>query len=152
MSHLPVNERFLKHVLKTESCWIWTACCFENGYGCFNFRNKNWKASRVAYTLFKEEILGGLFVMHSCDNKKCVNPNHLFTGTAKDNMQDYIRKGLRKLPTHCPKGHEYTHENTRRRKQKDRINYRECKKCCNAADLIRSQGGLRMKKYRDKKL
>lgn len=50
-------------------------------------------AHRVSWELFRGPIPNKLFVLHKCDNKNCINPDHLFLGTAKDNIHDCIRKG-----------------------------------------------------------
>jgi hypothetical protein len=63
------------------------------GYGVVNIGNTYGGAHRLSYTLNVGEIPQGLHVLHKCDNRKCVNPNHLFLGTQKDNNQDMGRKG-----------------------------------------------------------
>lgn len=92
-------DRFWSKVNKAgdNDCWEWQAS-LRNGYGAFKFRGKMWIASRVAYTLTKGEIPNGLLVCHTCDNRKCVNPAHLFLGTYVDNAQDMIAKGRQYMP------------------------------------------------------
>ena len=65
-------------------------------------------AHRVSYEIFKGKIPEGLFVCHSCDVKRCVNPDHLWVGTQQDNMMDHLKKGLAKgaSKTHCIRGHD----------------------------------------------
>ncbi len=91
----PVEPRFLEYVNKTDTCWIWTGSLGgdNRNYGSFNVNGRTKRAHRVSYELYKEKIPKGLLVLHSCDNPSCVNPEHLFLGTQKDNMQDMSNKG-----------------------------------------------------------
>jgi hypothetical protein len=65
----------------------------EHGYGWVTFRGKNMVASRRAWIIANGEIPDGMKVLHRCDNPACVNPEHLFLGTQKDNVHDMINKG-----------------------------------------------------------
>lgn len=63
-----------------------------NGYGQIHLNGKTVYAHRVAYELAKGSIPEGMFILHSCDNRKCVNPDHLSVGTFDDNMADMVDK------------------------------------------------------------
>lgn len=88
------KERFWKYVDKKKGdCWEWTGVLTTSGYGKFEIDGKTLVASRVVYEWECGIIPEGMFVCHTCDNPKCVRPEHLWVGTAKDNNLDCINKG-----------------------------------------------------------
>lgn len=91
----PLQDLFWPKVLKTETCWLWTATLSNKGYGKIGVCNPRRVASahRVAWELTHGPIPDGLWVLHKCDVRACVNPSHLFLGMAKDNTDDMNRKG-----------------------------------------------------------
>lgn len=75
-------------------CWEWNNKRRPAGYGMFYFRGKWFSAHRISFQIVKGDIPDGLFVCHSCDNKSCINPAHLFLGTNRDNILDAVKKGI----------------------------------------------------------
>ena len=89
-------QRFNKKYVINEvtDCWEWTHSVNNIGYGMFRFSSSGMRtAHRVSYELFNGPIPKGLAVCHSCDNPICVNPEHLWVGTLKQNAQDMVAKG-----------------------------------------------------------
>lgn len=85
--------RFWSKVRKTKKCWIWTGAKILSGYGRFGIKNKAYYSHRISWSLVNGTIPKGFQILHKCDNPSCVNPNHLFIGTQKDNMLDMMKKG-----------------------------------------------------------
>lgn len=92
-------ERFLSYFKQDgENCWNWTGALFAQGYGCIGISGgKVVKAHRFSYEHFIGQIPEGKLVCHKCDNKKCINPGHLFLGSHHDNNLDCVRKGRHPL-------------------------------------------------------
>lgn len=84
----PIAERFWEKVDKSGDCWLWTAAVGLDGYGVFGLgRGKLVRAHRLSYQLSVGEIPEGLFVLHKCNVRLCVRPDHLMAGTHYENMR-----------------------------------------------------------------
>ena len=89
-----MEERFWSKVSQPndKGCMNWLGGCWKSGYGCFQFNKIRYRAHRFSYTITKGVIPDGKIILHSCDNRKCVNPEHLSTGTSKENSTDMVNK------------------------------------------------------------
>lgn len=109
-----LRQRVLDNFMPvTETgCWIFMGTWAKNGYGTAGVGNSN-RSPALAHRFFYEQMRGpiplGMFVCHKCDTPQCVNPDHLFIGTPRDNTQDGIRKGRIKYPIgYCFKPYKLT--------------------------------------------
>jgi len=117
-------------------CWIWMGYVDQYGYGQININGKKEKVHRVLYGVVPK----GLEIDHLCRIHSCCNPDHLEAVTHKENCRRSPLQGhsLRKVnaahraKTHCPHGHEYTEQNTLKRR-----GVRECKTCARIGSLAR---------------
>lgn len=117
----PISERFWPKVEKTDSCWNWIgAIDNRTGFGVIKQEGKSSciLAHRVSYELNIGEIPNGMRVLHSCGNRKCVNPAHFYLELRPSEVN--------KTKTHCPLGHPYSGENLYLRPNS---NKRGCKAC-----------------------
>ena len=93
VSMKPIQRIFDNVLLEgKDGCWKWLSAFDAKGYGVLNFRGSHWKAHRFSHTIFNGEIIDNLHVLHSCDNRYCVNPAHLRLGTNRDNVSDMVSR------------------------------------------------------------
>lgn len=104
MDNRTLKERFNEKWMPepTTGCWLWMGDHFRDGYGKIRAYDKTSRAHRVSYRIHLGEIPPGMCVCHKCDTPSCVNPDHLFLGTHKDNAHDRDAKGR----AHRPRGEE----------------------------------------------
>lgn len=107
----PLKELFMLHfdIKNDDECWEWKSSLIGSGYGQFQCRINgivHRYAHRVSWVLYKGDIPDGMKILHKCDNRKCVNPNHLFIGTQKDNVADMDQKGRRVVVAHFGENHK----------------------------------------------
>lgn len=96
--------------INSDGCWEWTGAT-SRGYGQLTYQGKHYTAHRFSFANFVEPIKVGLWVLHHCDNPVCVNPEHLYQGSPRDNRADMLNRNRWTHPwasrAHCSKGHEY---------------------------------------------
>ncbi len=97
---MTINE-FLSHIDKSESCWIWKLGS-SSGYGSLWIKGKYFHAHKLSYELTFGQVSKGLCVLHKCDVRRCVRPDHLFLGTRVDNAADRHSKGRTKKGSQLP--------------------------------------------------
>jgi hypothetical protein len=121
-------EHFFATMSVSGECWEWQGRIDKEGYGCVRFQRQSYSAHRLAYQFANgAPPPDGMLVCHTCDNRRCINPSHLFVGTWTDNARDMSRKGrtFNQRKSACPSGHGYTTSNTYRRPNGSRV----CRAC-----------------------
>lgn len=128
--------------IDSDGCWEWLGPRNPSGYASVRGKTNIGHTSfghRLSYYHYRGDLIKGLCIMHSCDNRSCVNPNHLTQGTQKENIHDMLRKKrqstFHKDKTHCKHGHLFSKENT----YADKRGSRHCKTCNRIASKKRRE-------------
>ena len=135
-SAMVIKDRFWSKVYIPEdnpdACWLWKAGNHK-GYGAFKVDSKYTKAHRFSFLQAGGVLVGERkWVLHKCNNRSCVNPNHLYAGTLSDNTQDMILAGMHNnaRKTLCANGHSLSDDNLMNSQL--RVGRRRCRVCVNA--------------------
>jgi hypothetical protein len=125
---------FANVVKDANGCWLWQGFKTVNGYGSTSYRNKSGRVHRYVYVALNGPISSTLDVCHTCDVRLCINPDHLWAGTRKQNVEDMIRKRrhYNSVKTICIRGHALTpdnvyqwHDGVRRCRECSRMRFRK---------------------------
>lgn len=120
-----IEERSIPEPM--SGCWLWFQSQIGTGYGDFRLDHKHYLAHRASYEVYKGEIPKGMHVLHKCDTRCCVNPDHLFLGTNLDNIQDSVKKGRRKGVTrNRPNGLTYKPQSPESRTAQMKLSPEDC--------------------------
>ena len=93
-ANVPLHERILNRVrFGATDCWHWCGVRISGGYGRMTYKGRSQVAHRLAWIAWNGPIPEGMYVLHRCDNRACVNPDHLWLGTYSDNLKDCWAKG-----------------------------------------------------------
>lgn len=138
----PPDEQYIakwkRHVVISETgCWLWQKFIQPvTGYADIGFRGKRTKAHRAMYTATNGPIPEGLAVLHSCDVRHCINPDHLRVGTISENKQDELQRGRNweASKEFCNRGHSYAEHGVRHGTNQ----WRKCKICARGKHRVRA--------------
>jgi hypothetical protein len=135
-----IKTRFMEKVEKTKTCWLWKAGS-AGGYGRFwvgtRKEGRTALAHRIGYEIFKGPVPDEMTLDHICRNRLCVNPMHLEPVPAVENvMRGISDPALNAKKTHCPRGHEYTPDNTYIQQPQG---WRHCRTCSKDRQSLRQE-------------
>jgi hypothetical protein len=139
--------RFAKTVKTENGCWIWQGFITANGYAQSSWKNKTGHVHRRVYIILHGELPSSIDVCHTCDVRLCINPDHLWAGTRKQNVKDMTakRRHYNTVKTVCLRGHSLTPENVWLCKR----GMRHCRECSRLRQ--RKDSGWRAMRRRGRK-
>lgn len=133
------NSRWISRLksrcaISESGCWIWQGILTSNGYAQDQYRGKTISVHRQMYKVTRGVEIPKKpqrSVCHTCDVRPCINPDHLWLGSQKENLADSVRKGRHQetKKTECERGHPFTPENTYYAKGREGRGARHCKAC-----------------------
>lgn len=136
-------ERFWAKVRKGRGCWVWVGAKTKNypgaiknrgSYGTFGFQRKARFAHRWIYQVLNNVVLEReKLVCHVCDNSLCVRPDHLYAGTAAQNMADMVNRNRAAFRESCKNGHKRSASNTSSYNWTNGKIFRRCLECASLA-------------------
>lgn len=99
MIELAIIDRLHRNNIREPfGCLVWAGSLFADGYGSISVDGQSARTHRISYELSRGPIPEGVFVCHRCDNRRCIEPSHLFLGTSQDNVSDMVTKGRNVAP------------------------------------------------------
>lgn len=94
-SHRSIIDRIESNYLPepNSGCWLWTGYVANDGYGQIKINGERWKAHIMSFNIFRGGLSGGKMILHTCDIRCCINPDHLYEGDVRDNSRDMVNRG-----------------------------------------------------------